>query len=411
VKAPATPGEPLPTVDGRSRPGDKALGSRRTITASASTRETDARASRSAGAGRPVRRPVRAVLEVSAAVLVVALLLWYLAQAVLALGLLAGALGAALVLTALLEPTARVLRRLGLPPGLAAGLTTLTLVGALAGLALLVYRRSTSQLSELPSVLTVATEQARLWLVSGPLQLDPSQVTQVRNVVVERLATATPSAYAGAMSALRLLAAAALVIFAVFFLLKDGASMWRWLLGWTPVRHRAAAEVAGTAAWHALTGYVRGIVIVATVDAVAIGAALLALGVPLWLSLTILTFFGAFLPVIGATVAGAVAVVVTLVIEGGRDAVIVLVVVLVVQQLEGNLLHPLIMGRALRLHPLAILCAVTAGGLLLGVIGALIAVPLTAVTYSAAAALRSERPADREPVTDRDGATEQAEVG
>jgi predicted PurR-regulated permease PerM len=352
----------------------------------------------SASRAGPASRRARTVLEVGAAVLVVGVLLWYLAQAVLAVGLLAGALGAALVLTALLEPTARRLRRLGLPRALAAALTTLTLFGALAGLALLVYSRSTSQLSQLPSVLTVATEQARRWLVQGPLQLDASQVTQVRNVVVERLADATPSPLAGAATALRLLAAAALVVFTVFFLLKDGARMWRWLLGWTPVRHRAGAEIAGTAAWRTLTAYVRGIVIVATVDAVAIGTALVVLGVPLWLSLAILTFFGAFLPIVGATVAGAVAVVVTLVLEGARDAVIVLIVVLVVQQVEGNVLHPLIMGRALRLHPLAILCAVTAGGLLLGVVGALVAVPLTAVTYSAAQALASRCPPDERPV-------------
>ena len=346
------------------------------------------------------RQPARPVLEVGAAVLVVGVLLWLLAQAVRAVGLLAGALGAALVLTALLEPMARGLRRLGLPPALAAALTTVTLLGALVGLTLLVYRRSTAQLSELPSVLTVATEQARRWLVQGPLQLDPSQVTQVRNVVVERLSAATPSPLAGAMTGLRLLTATALVVFAVFFLLKDGTRMWRWLLSWTPARRRAEVDLAGTAAWGTLTGYVRGIIAVATVDAVAIGTALLLLGVPLWLSLTVLTFFGAFLPVIGATVAGAVAVVVTLVLEGGRDAVIVLVVVLVVQQLEGNVLHPLIMGRALRLHPLAVLSAVTAGGLLFGIVGALVAVPLTAVTYSAAAALRSRQPAQHEPVVD-----------
>ena len=340
------------------------------------------------------------MLEAGAAVLVVAALLWCLAQAVLAVGLLAGALGGALVLAALLEPMARGLRRLGLPPALAAVLTTTTLLGVLSGIALLVYHRSTAQLRELPSVLTVAAEQARRWLVEGPLRLDPSQVTELRDVVVERLAAATPTPLAGAMTGLRLLTAMALVVFTVFFLLKDGPAMWRWLLGWAPARHRAAVDTAGRAAWASLTGYVRGIVTVATIDAVVIGATLLVLGVPLWLSLTVLTFLGAFVPVVGAAVAGAVAVVVTLVLDGGRDAVIVLVVVLVVQQLEGNLLHPLIMGRALRLHPLAVLCAVTAGGLVFGVVGALIAVPLTAVSYSAAAALRTDPRPEQAPVLD-----------
>lgn len=349
-------------------------------------------ARRSSPDGRP--HPARTVLEGGAAALVVVALLWVVVQAVVAVGLLVGALGAALVLTALLTPMDRFLRRRGLPAALTATLATVTLLGALAGLALLVYSRSTAQLGQLPSILTLATERARRWLVQGPLQLDPSQVTQVRDVVVQRLADATPTPLEGAVTALRVLGAAALVIIAVFFLLKDGPALWRWLLGWFPAHHRDAADVAGSAVWHTLTGYVRGIVAVATVDAVAVGAALLLLDVPLWLSLTVLTFFGAFLPILGATVAGAVAVVVTLVLEGGRDAVIIAVVVLVVQQLEGNVLHPLIMGRALRLHPLAVLSAVTAGGLLLGVVGALVAVPLTAVTYSAAAALRSHRQQD-----------------
>ena len=406
MKAEATPEQPpVKVLHRRPDPADQAQVLHRVATSVA-----EARVDSAARSQQPAPGPARTVLEVGAAVLVVGVLLWYVAQAVLAVGLLAGALGAALVLTALLEPMARGLRRLGLPPPLAAALTTVTLLGALVGLALLVYRRSTSQLSDLPSILTVATEQARRWLVQGPLQLDPTQVTQVRNLVVERLSAATPSPLAGAMTGLRLLTATALVVFAVFFLLKDGARMWRWLLGWTRAGDRAAVELAGTAAWATLTSYVRGIVAVATVDAVAIGTALLVLGVPLWLSLTVLTFFGAFVPVIGASIAGAVAVVVTLVVQGGRDAVIVLLVVLVVQQLEGNVLHPMIMGRALRLHPLAVLCAVTAGGLLYGVVGTLVAVPLTAVTYSAAAALRSRRRLEREPVEDP-GATSAGRAG
>ena len=407
AEAPAASPEEPPARAVRRRPAAGQDGPRPLAPVGSAASQARGAEVRSVGTDRPARRPARAVLENGAAVLVVGVLLWCLAQAVLAVGLLAAALAAALVLTALLEPAARGLRRLGSPPALAAALTTLALIGALAGLALLVYRRSASRLTELPSVLAVATEQARAWLVQGPLRLDPSQVSEVRNVVVERLSAATPTPYAGALTGLRVLTVAALVVFAVFFLLKDGPAMWRWVLGWTPARHRAAAAVGGAAARQALTGYVRGIVVVAAVDAVVVGAVLLVLGVPLWLSLTIVTFFGAFVPVIGATVAGAVAVVVTLVLEGGRDAVIVLVVVLLVQQLEGNVLHPLIMGRALRLHPLAVLSAVTAGGLLLGVVGTLVAVPLTAVTYSAAAALRSRRAPD-EPGGEQERTTEPA---
>jgi predicted PurR-regulated permease PerM len=339
---------------------------------------------------RPGRPTARVVLERVGAVLVVWLLARFVVDALFAVALLVGALGVALVLAALLEPVARGLRRVGLGPGFASTVTTLALLAVLTGLGVLVASRVSTQFEQLPSVLTVAVEKARSWLVDGPLTLDPTQVREMRNIVVERLSQATPSPVAGAMTALRVLGAVAVAVFALFFLLKDGAGMWRWLLGWTPSRYRERTDTAGNAAWHTLTSYIRGLFVVATVDAVAIGAALVVLGVPLWLSLSILTFFGALVPVLGATVAGAAAVVATLVLEGARDAAIVLLVVLVVQQLEGNVLHPLIMGKALRLHPLAILVAVTAGALVLGVVGALIAVPLTAVLYSAAAALRAD---------------------
>jgi predicted PurR-regulated permease PerM len=172
-----------------------------------------------------------------------------------------------------------------------------------------------------------------------------------------------------------------LVLFVVFFLLKDGDRMWGWALGWASVRRRADVDGAGRAAWDTLPGYVHASLIVGLVDALGIGAALLIPGVSLWFSLTLLMFLGRSCPRIGATVSGAVAVLVTMVTDDVGDAVIVLVVVLVVQQVEGNLLQPLIMSRPVALHPVAILAAVTAGGLLLGIAGALLAVPLVAVVY------------------------------
>ena len=138
-----------------------------------------------------------------------------------------------------------------------------------------------------------------------------------------------------------------------------------------------------------LARYVRGVVVVALIDAVGIGTTLLVLGVPLWVSLTLLTFLGAFVPLFGATVSGAVAVLATLVTNGTTD--VVLVVVLVVQQLEGNVLHPLIVGRTLRLHPVVILVAVTSGTLLWGLAGALLAVPVVAVIYQVGEYVRHHR--------------------
>jgi putative heme transporter len=178
-------------------------------------------------------------------------------------------------------------------------------------------------------------------------------------------------------------------VFLVFFLLKDGEQMWAWFLARVPGARRTQLDGAGRAAWSTLTRYTGGLVVVALVDAVAIGLALLLLGVPFWLTLTLLTFFGAFVPLLGATVSGAVAVLVTLVTNGVTDAVVVLVVVIVVQQVEGNVLQPLIMRRAVHLHPVVTLVAVTAGALVLGVAGALLAVPVVAVAHRVAEHLRT----------------------
>lgn len=183
-------------------------------------------------------------------------------------------------------------------------------------------------------------DDLRTWLTTGPLTLDVEQVDRLRDAVVGYVNDAAPSALGGAMSALRVLGAAVLAVFALFFMLTDGPEMWRWLLRWTPAPHRDRVDQAGRQAWETLTGYVRGVVVIDLIDATLIGAALFVVGVPLWASLTLLTFLGAFVPLLGATVAGAAAVLVTVVTNGFGDALIVLAAVLVVQQIEGNLLAP-----------------------------------------------------------------------
>ncbi|MGY1634641.1 AI-2E family transporter [Geodermatophilus sp. SYSU D01186] len=241
---------------------------------------------------------------------------------------------------------------------------------------------------DLTQPLTAGIDRIRVWLVEGPLHVDPHQVADIRNAVVDQIYELAPHPTAAARMALHLLAAVILVAFLLFFLLKDGAGMWAWLLERVPHRRRRRLDEAGRCAWTTLSRCVRGIVVVALIDAVGIGAALLVLGVPLWVSLTLLTFLGAFVPLFGATVSGAVAVLVTLVTKGLGDAVIVLVVVLVVLQVEGNLLQPLIVGRAVRLHPAAVLVAVTAGMLLWGLAGAVLAVPLLAVNHRVGESVR-----------------------
>ncbi|MGY1709321.1 AI-2E family transporter [Geodermatophilus sp. SYSU D00758] len=323
-------------------------------------------------------------LATSGAVLALAAVGWLAFWFLLRVPMITVAVSVALLLAALVEPFARWLRRRGAPPGLAALLSVLLLLAVLAGVGVLVGFRAATKLRDLSRPLAAGIDRIRVWLTEGPLDLDAGQVAEVRNAVVAWIYDLTPPPADTARMALYLLAAVVLVAFLVFFLLKDGARMWAWLLVRVPGRRREQVDDAGRCAWTVLSHYVRGVLLVALIDAVGIGAALLVLGVPLWGSLTLLTFFGAFVPLFGATVSGAVAVLVTLVTNGLTDALVVLVVVLVVQQVEGNLLQPLIVGRTVRLHPAAVLVAVTTGTLLWGLAGALLAVPLMAVVYRVA---------------------------
>lgn len=333
-------------------------------------------------AGPPVA-PAWAVRTsvVSAALLALAGIGWLLFWFLLRLPLVTVTIAVALLLTAVVQPINRWLADRGLPRALAALLSVLLLLGVLVGSGFLIGFRAADQLRNLTRPLAAGIDRIRVWLIDGPLGLDPQQVTQARNAVVDRIFRLAPEPTAVASVALYALAAVLLVAFLTFFLLKDGASMWAWVLRLVPARRQDQVDGAGSAAWGTLSRYVRGVIVVALIDAVGIGATLLVLGVPLWASLTLLTFLGAFVPLFGATVSGAVAVLVTLVTNGLTDSVIVLIAVLVVQQVEGNILHPLIVGRALRLHPTVILVAVTAGSLLWGLAGALLAVPLVAVAY------------------------------
>ena len=315
------------------------------------------------------------------AAVVLTLVGWLVVAALLKVGLVAFALLVALLLTALLAPLATRLCRVGVPSAVAALLSILLLIGVPVAVGFLVYSRVRSQLSGVGRAVTQGVDDIRNWLAGGPLALDPSRIDEVRGTVLERAQEALPSAVAGTATLASVLTGVLLVIFTVFFLVKDGEKMWGWALSWVRHDKRDRVDGGGRVVWSTLTGYVRGTLLVALSDAVGIGAGLLLLGVPVWLSLALLTFLGAFVPIIGATVAGAVAILVTLVTNGFTDALIVLAIVLAVQQLEGNVLQPLIMGSVVRLHPLAIITAVACGTLLLGIAGAVLAVPLAAVAY------------------------------
>ena len=330
------------------------------------------------------RRFVVAAAGTALPLLVVAALLWLMAAVLMRVALASFTVAVALLLSALLQPITEVLHRRRLPHGLAALLAVMVLVGVPACLALLLWARVGAQTGDLVRAVTAGLDSVGEWLVSGPLSLDTSQVDNLRDKLVDELQGLAPDPVTGATTVLQLLTAVALALFIVFFLLKDGKEMWRWALARTPEHRRGALDGAGRAAWGALTGYMTGVTLVALADAVLIGAGLAVLRVPLWLSLTLLTFVAAYVPVLGAAVAGAVAALVTAVTNGPRDAVLVIVVVLVVQQIEGNVFQPLIMRKAVSLHPVVSVLAVTCGTLLLGVPGAVLAVPVVAVVYAVA---------------------------
>lgn len=243
--------------------------------------------------------------------------------------------------------------------------------------------RAVGQIPQLAGNLQTGLNQARDLLVSGPLELQADQVDALVVQAQDRLAAVAGTPLSTVTSLLSLLAGLVLMLFVLFFLLYDGQRVWRWVVQLWPARLRPTVDEAGREAWRTLSRYVVGVIVVALADGLFIGLGLELLGVPLALSLAALTFLGAFVPLLGATVTGLLAVVIAFVSQGLTGAALVLLLVVAVQQLEGNLLQPLIMRRAVELHPLATLLTVASGGVLFGIFGAVLAVPTVAVSRAA----------------------------
>jgi putative heme transporter len=298
----------------------------------------------------------------------------------------------ALLVAAVVAPLADLLRRLHLPPAVASGIALLVLLAALAGALTLVSTQLAGRYGQLQEALTSGSGGIRDWLVQGPLQLSATQVDQVRAALLDAVQRIAPSPAGGAVTLLSLLAGLVLTLVVVFLLLKNGRSTWDRVVGLFAPDQRRRVDAAGRAAWDAVAAYIRGLALVALVDAVGIGIGLVVLGVPLALPLALLIFLGAFVPVVGTFVAGAVSVVVALASGGVGTALAVLALVVVVQQLEGNVLYPVLMGSTLQLSALAVLLTVTAGTLLGGLFGTVVAIPLVAAAHRAAQAFRDSPP-------------------
>ncbi|MFV2116739.1 AI-2E family transporter [Micromonospora sp. LOL_025] len=323
---------------------------------------------------------VRSAVTWSACLVVIVAGLYLLGKIAVLLAPLAIALAVTVFLAALLDPVQLALRRLHLPAALAALLTVLLLLGLLFGVGALVWNLTANQFSELSQELVQGLQRTRDF-VTSTLPVSDRQLDQLLDQARQGFGQGSVDPVSGARTAAEVLGSALLALVLLFFLLKDGRSMWRWTLSRTTGPNREVTAEAGRVGWRTLGAYSRGTMMIAAIDAIGIGLALVVLRVPLAFPLALITFFGGFIPIIGATVAGAVAVLVALAAKGPVTALLVLAAVITVQQVEGNLLEPLIMKRQVRLHPAVILVAVTAGTLIAGIAGAFVSVPLTAVVW------------------------------
>ncbi len=290
----------------------------------------------------------------------------------------------AVILSAAIGPFVNMLRRRGLPGAAATGVAFVGLLLLLGGVFTVIYLSVRSQWGELAQQASSGLDELEQFLLTGPIPLDQEQLNQAREGIIQFASSsqARSGAITGLSVVTEFLAGATLMVVILFFFLKDGAKIWNFFLRPFNGQREAKLRRVGSRTLEVLGGYVRGTAIVALVDTVAIGAALLIMQVPLAIPLAIIVFIGAFIPLVGATVAGILAALVALVANGPVVALIVVAVVIAVNQLEGDLLQPVVMGNALKLHALVILMALTAGTILAGIVGAVLSVPLAAVAWA-----------------------------
>ena len=304
-------------------------------------------------------------------------------------------LALALILTALFLPAVDWLHRRRVPRSLAVILVFLLGLGALGGLLTFVVTRFIEGLPHLVDQITVSIDSLRDWAANGPLELGQQQINNAVDSAIGTLQQRQAEITSGVMSTASALAKFVtgffITIFMLIVFLHGGRSIYEFVTRIVPAQVRERVRDAGRSGFTTLTGYVQGTFVVALVDGIGIGIGLLVLGIPLALPLASLVFLGAFVPFVGAMVTGFLAVVIAVLAKGWLYGLFTLGLVLAVQQLEGNVLQPLIMGRAVRLHPLAVLVALTAGGVVAGIIGVLLAVPLLAFLDHAVRSLLDSR--------------------
>jgi predicted PurR-regulated permease PerM len=339
-----------------------------------------------------VPRPLALLAALGWRLLVIGAAAWILVVILIRLRVVVLPVIVALMVTTLLAPVAGWLRIRGAPRLVAAWTVLGGSLLLIAGLVAILAPQVSAEGAELGARVRQGSEEVLTWLVEGPLDLTRAEIDRYIDRATEALRAnsdvVTSGIVSGAVAAAEAVAGLLLIMVLVFFFLKDGDAINDWILRQFRPDQRPHASAVGVRAWRALSAYIRGTALIAFVDAVLIGIALLVIGVPLIIPLVVLTFFSAFLPLVGAVFAGAVAALVALVSSGPLDALLVVGVVTAIQQIEGDVLQPLVLGRAVRLHPIVVLLALTAGAVLAGIAGAFLAVPVTAVATSVGAYAR-----------------------
>ncbi|KUM77707.1 AI-2E family transporter [Streptomyces griseorubiginosus] len=336
---------------------------------------------------------VRVAAEAGWRLLILAGTVWVLMRIISSVQLVVFAFVVALLITALLQPTVARLRRHGVPRGPATALTAILGFVVIGLMGWFVTWQVMENIDNLSDQIQSGIDDLRNWLLKSPFHVTDKQINQIaknlREAVGANTDQITSAGLEGVQVVVEALTGILLTFFSTLFLLYDGRRIWEWTLKLVPAAARPAVAGAGPRAWRTLTAYVRGTVLVALIDAVFIGIGIYFLKVPMAVPLAVFIFLFSFIPLVGAVASGALAVLVALVTQGVFTAVMTLAVVLAVQQIEGHILQPFILGRAVRVHPLAVVLTVATGGMVAGIGGAVVAVPLVAVTNTVVSYLKA----------------------
>jgi predicted PurR-regulated permease PerM len=302
---------------------------------------------------------------------------------------------AAILLTALLQPLTARLRRRGFGPLAATWCTLLLAIVAIGGALWLVASRVAAEYPNLVTQVKHTTAQIQSWLAGRPFHIKTGNLEKLSNNLVTYLSqhksVLEGTVLTGGRIVIEILAGSVLCLFIAFFLIKDGERIWSWITSALAPERKRRTDLAGHAAWLAVVHYVRGTVAIAAIHALVMGITLTVMGAPLVAPLAVFMFIAAFVPLVGVLIAGTAALLIVIAAKGLIAALILLGILIAMNQLEGHLLQPQVVGKMVRLHPLAVILVLTVAGVVAGIAGAVVAVPITAALTNAVRALNHDR--------------------